>query len=884
MSKNFYQSYLELVEDEDFYEDESLSDGSSHDQVEKLGHPIPELEFLKITDQNHIKFVLNIPMFVPVEDLDGFSSDTEEDETFGEAQFNFDLDNYASFPYRTFDIINKVGISKAKKTLGKEIKKQIINNRVGALSENVTDEPFVQDKLTENVSKTNKLLESLAADGFNTTQTDYLNNLGVSVGLNRFHSLSTRKNEWLKKELHSKENNSSILYNKTAFFWDVPWTDVNGNNAEYDNVKKFYKQLKKRDLEKAEKFLKINEESYRPSPPYQYIREHLKNHENTKELVQTLRADNGEVLYFSSIDSDTMNFNHIFSSYLKIIAKSSGLPTVMSTGYEFAEDYEGFPLHVGSKLERIIRIVTAKTLSSGVYYPEPNFCVLIPSDQETLPYSFIAEKVASATLESPVLLRQVLKSPDRIWIFSKDNPIVTSGDRAKKQAREDKIVFSEEFENGEAPNEKDLNNLSQIIQSTANPRDWALGVYYNRCFKIKGNTGLFNKYITQLFKGKNISKTLDELGKMVKPIAMVDKLYQAVNNVKFIKDAFYRPFEQSRILDEDQYMKILAEFYNLSSKNILKLTKIINTAEIYRALNANYSLSDILCMTNESFEKFNLIFSKQSKAICQRFEDTTEEVTYEDLERIFDRIFVITRNTRDFEELISDNDRMFSGEYGALNFNEIFSYFIACLESAISNLESQSYEEDDSYDHQDYEAYTAYNLTVNHFANDFEAENRDDYSNDEKGSSSDIGEYPPELLIYPEGSYENFNREIMGYYGKFKELLPSTNFVAAANNLPGYRNEILEKLATLTQTLNIRKDDLEKSTSVASTIPVFNSLYQFSEIYALCQTNLTSDEKEYIKINNLIADIEGLQDLLSYSLQSFPDNPEVSLSGENVGY
>lgn len=53
----------------------------------------------------------------------------------------------------------------------------------------------------------------------------------------------------------------------------------------------------------------------------------------------------------------------------------------MSTGYEFAKVEASYPLHVGSKLERIIRIETAKFLPKGVYYPEPNFCVLLPEGE-----------------------------------------------------------------------------------------------------------------------------------------------------------------------------------------------------------------------------------------------------------------------------------------------------------------------------------------------------------------------------------------------------------------------------------------------------------------------------------------------------------------------
>jgi hypothetical protein len=50
--------------------------------------------------------------------------------------------------------------------------------------------------------------------------------------------------------------------------------------------------------------------------PYQNLRESLKNHENTKELIKKAQKSNLYV-YISFIDSDTINFNGIYSSYLE---------------------------------------------------------------------------------------------------------------------------------------------------------------------------------------------------------------------------------------------------------------------------------------------------------------------------------------------------------------------------------------------------------------------------------------------------------------------------------------------------------------------------------------------------------------------------------------
>lgn len=44
-----------------------------------------------------------------------------------------------------------------------------------------------------------------------------------------------------------------------------------------------------------------------PVPPYQEIREYIKNHKNTIKLVDEFKKTS--VIYFSFIDSDTINFN-----------------------------------------------------------------------------------------------------------------------------------------------------------------------------------------------------------------------------------------------------------------------------------------------------------------------------------------------------------------------------------------------------------------------------------------------------------------------------------------------------------------------------------------------------------------------------------------------
>lgn len=493
-----------------------------------------QLEKLKINDQSHIKFILNVPMYVSSANIDELSSpDTTDDETFEEDLFNFDVNDKSSLPFRTFDINDTVRISQSKKTPGKEI----IKHRTGSLesddSEN-RDELFVQGNKSEEYSRAHKLLELLEKGGFDEADKDYIGNIGVSIGLNRPYSLSSRKNSFLEKELHRNEK-TIIKYKKAAFFWDVLWTNKAGDKKEHDDVQKFYRQLKRKDPAKAKKFLEINEELELPSPPYQYIREYIKNHKNTKELIQSLRTDD-TVIYFSSIDSDTKHFNGIYSSYLKIIAKAKKLPTVMSTGYEFSEEKEGvdYPFVIASRVDRMVRVETAKYVPLGVYYPEPNMCILIPDNNDTISESFIStvsSERQKQKLESAIILRQVAGRADFIAIFSGDNPIITT---IPERVRADGGKFSEQFKRNHIPTIEDKKALAAIAQSHLDPWQWAINLYMHRSFELLNpddERGVYGKY-----RG-----SMKEVSPFYNPAKIYPKLskYLSVGTIiKFVKAAY----------------------------------------------------------------------------------------------------------------------------------------------------------------------------------------------------------------------------------------------------------------------------------------------------------------------------------------------------------
>lgn len=154
--------------------------------------------------------------------------------------------------------------------------------------------------------------------------------------------------------------------------------------------------------------------------PFQHIREYLKNNPATTKLVEELRGNDPSCpVYFSFVDSDTIRFNYIYSEYLQIIQEKPYLPTVMSTGYEF---HSGSDHHIASWLDRTVRTALAEVNPLFVYYPEPNFCVLVPDSCNTIKESFIHKK--RKNMESAVLISQVKNRPNFEAVFSDKNPII----------------------------------------------------------------------------------------------------------------------------------------------------------------------------------------------------------------------------------------------------------------------------------------------------------------------------------------------------------------------------------------------------------------------------------------------------------------------------
>lgn len=450
----------------------------------------------------NLRFVINTIAYVPSDDeLSDSDSDCGIDSTYGK-QHGSAVAKYiktGTAPYR--------------------VKFDDFNDTVSF----ITGDDYPQVEGAESLI-VEPFLTKLEESGFEEEDQGQLGNLSVSISLNRPLSLSEKKNKALYKEFESDSSGSKITHEKIGFFWNYEWRNSYGSHVSYEKVRDFYKRLKKKNPDKAEEFREENEKISKLKEvdgdraerqegaliPYQILREYGKSHENTKSLVKDFREEDGTaIIYFSFVDCDTVNFNGIYSAYLRIYDAILP-PTVMSTGYEFREEKS---FEIASQIDRKIRVATAKHMPKGVYYPEPNFCVLLPDKDETLPESFIDNEVGNpkGSCESAALLRQVVKRPNSIFIFSEDKPLITAIPVRTKYNKLKKIIFSETFDNDGIPLKSDLGFLTLINQSHYNVHNWCNNLYINRAFERYGNK-YFNINVPAIYS--YFAKGIENVGKL----------------------------------------------------------------------------------------------------------------------------------------------------------------------------------------------------------------------------------------------------------------------------------------------------------------------------------------------------------------------------------
>lgn len=404
-------------------------------------------------------FIVNCPMYVPVEEDNLIES--SDDEIDGE----FTEDNFRHPPFFVK--------SSTKAERGRLIR---------------TSLPHAGTSSTQDVSACSQFfLEKLQDEGWDD---DFDGNAFAVIGLNRPRSLSTSRNKALHREFNAKIE-SDFPHEIMAFFWDRVWyrkdNAINIHEVSYTEVRYFYKQLKSFDKAKANTFRRKQEGNCKI--PYQDIRDKLRTSIEAEKIIGQIRKSAPEVkVYLHTVDSDTKSFNGIYSTYERYCANNN-FPRVMSTGYVFSDDpkdYNDLPkntlsvltqLKLASVIDREIRIETAKLIPRGVYYPEPNTCILIPQDETKLPYTFL-DFTTAGDEESAVLLRKIR---DDSFVFLDARPLITALPLRSYSRSVSGIdfQFSEKLKKGGFPSSEDMRNLAEITQSHFYFNIWARNIEKN---------------------------------------------------------------------------------------------------------------------------------------------------------------------------------------------------------------------------------------------------------------------------------------------------------------------------------------------------------------------------------------------------------------------
>lgn len=454
------------------------------------------------------RFIVNTVAYVDSEDEQDTLSDLENED----GANGFSINDFANPPYHIGKICNKTGgfkkvdgILRLKREEEQKVDSSTNSIKYGEVPDEIVPKDNVGPRESFNLKINNYFQTLQNTSWLNYEQDCYNDTVLLSIGLNRPLSLSDRKNQNLPNA-NLVNLNTKLKYKICSFFWEHHWQNAEGQSVPYNDVKSYYKQFKRHDQPKAKQFREENES--RSNPPYKYIREKLKDHPNTVDLIaEVTQEELHNKVYMVFFDYDTKDFNGVLSVY-RGAAKSNPPPTVMTTGYQFSYDTTGIintsaevqryarALYISSEVDRIVRYSTAEHFSKGVYYPEPNFCVLLENGNNKLRESFLGKNS-----ESPNLLKNIIckRGPDVDFVFFQNYPIITDiPTRVLKKEGHKMVKFSDEFASGNFIKfeDTDIESFSNLVQSHFDSTAWAAKLRIHYPFHIGVN---FNEYCTSLF-------------------------------------------------------------------------------------------------------------------------------------------------------------------------------------------------------------------------------------------------------------------------------------------------------------------------------------------------------------------------------------------------
>lgn len=409
-------------------------------------------------------YVVNMPMKVDSDEEGEASSDEEVDQSFPQAAFQRPCDYYRLLP--------------ASEGVGKEKKK---NTRRGKIVLPLLAQPDrVQPK---GKGRLDALLSKFEGEDTRMHAPSSPSRLSIAIGLNKMRSLSNTRNRSLRNALDEPVG-TEIPVSKMGFFWEGIWQKYRGGNwvaTNYEEVRRFYKQLKRSDPILAKEFRRVTESHRSHMIPYREVRDTLKDSLATRHLVQQFRKEPGDV-YIVFLDGDIRSFRYqredpgMFSVLDENYLRSQF--EIGSTGYTIREPNNTF-LELSVLADLFVRESTARFIKKGVYYPEPCTAVKVPIGCDSIPerFSHPGNSDYESPKEMPRLIDAVLRNrkldPQNAMVFDARGAIVTALPRRMKRT-----FFSHKTEkNGFILwGLSDFQTMRDVNQSHYNARDWALNL------------------------------------------------------------------------------------------------------------------------------------------------------------------------------------------------------------------------------------------------------------------------------------------------------------------------------------------------------------------------------------------------------------------------
>jgi hypothetical protein len=275
--------------------------------------------------------------------------------------------------------------------------------------------PIVLSNCTDGHAHLSRNIKAVIDESFGktavTSQKAVAHRIACVVGYNCMFSLDSEVNRARTNYMQQLPQVDQLALRILWFMWKPQWRTTLDPHRAYD-VEKAYRLLKVVSPQKAEALLRYLETApkivaaYKAQIPYQDIRETIKNHAATEEIVAhlRLRAPQSDI-YLASLDGEQnpslrngggLGLYSWYDLLLDIYGRKRKMH-VVSTGYR-APDTEGFGMQCAVRGDMVGRQAMAHHFTNAPYFLEPNVIFYLNPEVPLTAYSFIGG--SSARCES----------------------------------------------------------------------------------------------------------------------------------------------------------------------------------------------------------------------------------------------------------------------------------------------------------------------------------------------------------------------------------------------------------------------------------------------------------------------------------------------------